>query len=64
MPVELVADQDAVADDVPLLGGDTLVVVADRGQAVLDGAVAGDVHEGEPYCSVPSLSNVAKDVPA
>ena len=43
-PVELVADQDAVRDDVPLLAGDALVVVADRGQAVLDGPVAGDVH--------------------
>ena len=43
--VELVADQDAVADDVPALGLHALVVVADRGQAVLDGAVAGDVHD-------------------
>ena len=43
--VELVADQHAVADDVPALGLHALVVVADRGQAVLDGAVAGDVHD-------------------
>ena len=44
-PVELVADQHAVADDVPALGLHALVVVADGGQAVLDGAVAGDVHD-------------------
>ena len=43
--VELVADQDAVPDDVPALGLHALVVVPDRGQAVLDGAVAGDVHD-------------------
>ena len=44
--VELVAHQHAVADDVPLLGPDALVVVADRGQAVLLRAVAPDVHHG------------------
>ena len=43
--VELVADQDAVLDQVPVLAGDALVVVADGRQAVLDGAVAGDVHD-------------------
>ena len=45
VPVDLVADEDAVLDDVPLLAGDALVVPADRGQPVLGGAVAGDVHQ-------------------
>ena len=44
-PVELVADEDAVADQVPGLGCDPLVVQADRGQAVLDRSVPGDVHD-------------------
>ena len=43
-PVELVPDQHAVADQIPLLAGDALVVEPDRRQAVLGGAVAGDVH--------------------
>ena len=47
------------------LRGDALVVAADGGQAVLGGAVAGDVHQrSEPYCSVPSWSKVANEVPA
>ncbi len=44
-PVELVADQHAVPDDVPGLGLHALVVVADGREPVLDGAVAGDVHD-------------------
>ena len=43
--VELVADEHAVADEVPLGGGDAVVVEADGGEAVVDRAVAGDVHE-------------------
>ncbi len=43
-PVELVADQRAVPDQVPLLGLHAVVVVADGGQAVLDGAVTGHGH--------------------
>ena len=43
--VELVADEGAVADEVPRLGLHALVVLADGGQAVLDRAVAGHVHE-------------------
>ncbi len=43
-PVELVTDQDAVADEVPGLGGHPLVVPAHRGQAVFDGPVASHVH--------------------
>src|SRR5918998_798069 len=45
VPVDLVADQHAVPDDVPLLAGDALVVPADRRQPVRGGAVAGDVHD-------------------
>src|SRR5918998_2776591 len=45
VPVDLVADQHAVPDDVPLLAGDALVVPADRGQPVRGGAVAGDLHD-------------------
>src|SRR4051794_1011242 len=45
VPVDLVADQDAVLDEVPLLAGDALVVPAHRRQAVRGGAVAGDVHQ-------------------
>ena len=43
--VDLVADQDAVLHDVPLLAGDALVVPADGGQPVDGGAVAGHVHQ-------------------
>ena len=43
--VELVADQDPVAHEVPLPGGDAVVVEADRREAVRVGAVAGDVHQ-------------------
>src|SRR5919206_1184148 len=45
VPVDLVADQDAVPDDVPLLPGDALVVPADRGEPVRRRPVAGDVHQ-------------------
>ncbi len=44
-PVQLVADQQPVLDDVPLLAGDPLVVPADRRQAVLRRPVTGDVHD-------------------
>ena len=44
-PVELVADEHAVADEVEGLRLDALVVVADGGQAVRDRAVAGHVHD-------------------
>ena len=44
-PVQLVADQHAVLDDVPLLPGHALVVPADGGQAVLRRPVTGDVHD-------------------
>ncbi len=43
-PVELVAGEHAARDEVPGLGGDPLVVVADGGQAVPGGPVPGDVH--------------------
>src|SRR5699024_2050745 len=42
--VQLVAHQNTAGDDVPGLGGHSLVVVADAGQAVFDGAVTGHVH--------------------
>src|SRR6476661_1981607 len=45
VPVDLVPDQDAVLDDVPLLPGDALVVPADSGQPVHRRPVAGDVHQ-------------------
>ena len=50
-PVELVAGQHAAGDQVPGLGGDPLVVVADGGQPVL-GASGRPVTciSGEPYC--------------
>ena len=44
LPIELIADQHAVADDVPRLRRDALVVVADGREAVLDLAIAGHVH--------------------
>ena len=44
--VELVADEDPVAHEVEGLARHALVVDADGGQAVLDGAVAGHVHDG------------------
>ena len=44
LPVQLVADQRAAGDDVELLLGHALVVVADGGQAVVDEPVAGDEH--------------------
>lgn len=43
-PVGLVADEPPVADDVPALRLDALVVVADGRQAVLGRTVAHDVH--------------------
>ena len=43
--VGLVADEDAVLDEVPLLLGDAVVVVPDRRQTVLDDSVASDVEE-------------------
>ena len=43
-PVHLVPGEDAAGDQVPGLGGDPLVVVADAGQAVLCRPVPGDVH--------------------
>ena len=43
-PVELVADEDAVSHQVPLLGGYPLGVVTDCGQTMFDGPVGGDVH--------------------
>src|ERR687893_1163711 len=48
VPVDLVADQHAVAHDVPPLAGDALVVPPDGGQPVRRGAVPGDVHDGRP----------------
>ena len=44
-PVQLVPHQPAVLHQVPGLARDALVVVADRRQPVLGGAVAGDVHQ-------------------
>ena len=44
-PVQLVADEETAADQIPALGFDTLVVVTGCGQAVLDGAICGDVHQ-------------------
>ena len=44
-PVELVADERAVLHQVPGLALDALVVVPDGRQAVLGGAVTGDVHQ-------------------
>ena len=43
--VELITDEDAVLDDVEGLRLHALVVVPDGGEAVLDGAVTGDVHD-------------------
>src|SRR5690625_2066017 len=43
--VELVTHQHSVTDDVPRLRLDAVVVVADRGQAVFDRAVAGHAHD-------------------
>ena len=43
-PVELIADEDPVAHQVPALRGHALVVVTDAGQAEFDGAVGGHVH--------------------
>ena len=43
-PIELVAHEDPVADEVEGLGGDALVIDRDGGEAMLVGAVAGDVH--------------------
>ena len=63
-PVGLVADEDAVLDDVPVLAGDALVVPADVAspQSVSRSPVT--FMTGEPYWNVPSLSKVANDVPA
>ena len=44
LPIELISDQHAVADDIPRLRLDALVVVADGREAVLDLAIAGHVH--------------------
>ena len=54
-PVKLIAGQDAVADQVPGLRGHALVVVADGGQAVLGGAVAGDMHDTRSVLQVAEL---------
>ena len=44
LAIELIADQHAVAHDVPGLRRHALVVIADGGQAVFDLPIAGDVH--------------------
>ena len=44
LPIELIADEHAVAHDVPRLRRHALVVVADGRQAVLDLAIARHVH--------------------
>src|SRR6185369_5409864 len=54
-PVDLIAGQDAVADQVPGLPGHALVVVADAGQAVLGGPVAGDVHDARTVLQLAQL---------
>ena len=43
-PIQLVADEDAVAHQVPALRAHPLVVETDCRQAVFDGAVGGHVH--------------------
>ena len=45
LAVGLQPDQDAFADDRPLLRLHAVVVVADRGDAAGDGAVGGDVEQ-------------------
>src|ERR1019366_908442 len=54
-PVKLVAGQDAASDQVPGLAGYAFVVVTDGGQAVLGGAVAGDVHDARPVLQAAEL---------
>ena len=42
--VQLITDEDTVAYQIPTLGRHTLGVVTDCGQAIVDGAIGGDVH--------------------
>ncbi|CAB4919919.1 unannotated protein [freshwater metagenome] len=53
--VELVADEHAVADEVPLLGGHPFVVPACGGEAELGCPVAGHVHERRAVLQAPEL---------
>ena len=64
VPVELVPDENAVPDDVELLGGDALVVIADRGEPVLDHPVAGDVHDRTAVAQGAELVQRGEAVPA
>jgi hypothetical protein len=54
-PVQLVADEHAAGDQAPGLARHALVVIADRGQAVRDRPVAGDVHHVRPVLERPQL---------